>query len=145
MQEFSLETKNAAIFRLTAPYNNPYQGSFPRWLFVCSAGLLRSPTGATMAARRRINARACGSVLSYALIPISANLVAWADKIVFVCPEVKDFALNTVFVNSPEIRQAILYKEQTLDIPDMYEYMHPDLMQCFETELFEPLGYPALV
>lgn len=145
MQEFSLETRNAAIFKLTAPYNNPYQGAFPRWLFVCSAGLLRSPTGATLANQRGINARACGSALSYALIPISANLVAWADKIVFVCPEVKDFALDSVFVNSPEIRQAILHKEQTLDIPDMYEYMHPELQQIFNQELFEPLGYPALV
>ncbi len=45
MNRFEAGTKNAEIFKTTAPYNNYSQGSAPRWLFVCSAGLLRSPTG----------------------------------------------------------------------------------------------------
>ena len=73
--EFAQGTKNAAIFRTNAPYSNPYQGRAPRWLFVCSAGLLRSPTGAAMAIERGINARSCGSNFNYALIPCSANLI----------------------------------------------------------------------
>lgn len=43
------ETLTDKIFQLTTPYDNPYQGKTPRWLFVCSAGLLRSPTGAAVA------------------------------------------------------------------------------------------------
>jgi predicted protein tyrosine phosphatase len=143
MNEFQPGTMNSAIFELTAPYDNPYQGDFPRWLFVCSAGLLRSPTGAALANQRGINARACGSALTYALIPISANLVAWAHKIVFVCSEVRDQSLDSVFRNNHEIREAILSKEVVLDIPDRYRYMQSRLIKHFERELFEPLGYPG--
>ena len=56
LREFAAGTKNDAIFKTSAPYNNPYQTDRPRWLFVCSAGLLRSPTGAAMAIQRGINA-----------------------------------------------------------------------------------------
>ena len=52
MNRFETGTKNAEIFKTTAPYNNHSQGSAPRWLFVCSAGLLRSPTGAALAVRK---------------------------------------------------------------------------------------------
>jgi predicted protein tyrosine phosphatase len=141
MSTFQPGTMNSAIFELTAPYDNPYQGEYPRWLFVCSAGLLRSPTGATLANQRGINARACGSALNYALIPISANLVAWAHKIIFVCSDVRDETLDTVFYGNSEIRQAILSKEVVLDIPDKYSYMQSRLVKHFERELFEPLGY----
>ena len=134
---------NSAIFQLTAPYNNPYQGIFSRWLFVCSAGLLRSPTGAAMANKRSINARACGAALEYALIPISANLVMWADKIVFVCPEVRELAVDVVFSNRSNLQQAIMSKEVVLNIPDQYEYMNPELQLIFDKELFSPLGYPG--
>jgi len=73
MNKFEAGTKNAEIFNTTAPYNNYNQGSTPRWLFVCSAGLLRSPTGAALAVKKGINARSCGSALDYALIPISQS------------------------------------------------------------------------
>ena len=133
--EFKHGTKNAEIFKTTAPYRNPYQGSAERWLFVCSAGLLRSPTGATMAAQRGINARSCGSNFNYALIPCSANLVAWAEKIVFVNQEnLEDLEYN--FVGHPHLLNQIEQKAVVLDIPDNYEYMNPELQQHFETQLF---------
>lgn len=134
-QEFEVGTKNAAIFQTTAPYRNPYQGNAPRWLFVCSAGLLRSPTGATMAAQRGINARSCGSNFNYALVPCSANLVNWADKIVFVNPE-NLHQLESNFVGHQAILDQIERKSVVLDIPDQYEYMHPQLQEHFETQLF---------
>jgi hypothetical protein len=52
-------------------------------LFVCSAGLLRSATAANIFAKRGWNTRSCGS-MDYALIPISVNLIYWADKIYFM-------------------------------------------------------------
>lgn len=139
-QEFSKDTKNAAIFRTNAPYSNPYQGNAPRWLFVCSAGLLRSPTGAAMAIERGINARSCGSNFNYALIPCSANLINWANRIIFVNQQ-NLWQLEDNFLGHSELLKQIEHKQVVLNIPDNYEYMDPELEQLFETELFEPLGY----
>ena len=140
MQEFSQGTKNAAIFQTNAPYNNPYQSSAPRWLFVCSASLLRSPTGAALANQRGINARSCGSNFNYALIPCSANLINWADKIIFVNRE-NLWQLEDNFLGHRELLEQIEQKQVVLNIPDSYEYMDPELKQLLETELFQPQGY----
>jgi predicted protein tyrosine phosphatase len=139
LQEFSEGTKNAAIFKTTAPYSNPYQGPSDRWLFVCSAGLLRSPTGAAMAVKRGINARSCGSNPKYALIPCSANLINWADKIVFVNQE-NLLQLEDYFVDYFDLLEQIEHKQLVLNIPDNYEYMSPRLQQHFNEQLFEPYG-----
>lgn len=82
-------TKNAnlgiaQIFRVSAPYDNPSQGSARRVLFVCSVGLLRSPTAAEIGAQHfGWNTRSCGSS-DVALIPLSLNLIEWAHHIVFL-------------------------------------------------------------
>lgn len=132
---FAAGTKNAAIFQTTAPYRNPYQGNSERWLFVCSAGLLRSPTGAALAVQRGINARSCGSDSHYALIPCSANLINWADRIVFVNEE-NYFELLGNFADYPHLAEQIKYKAKVLDIPDEFEYMDPKLQEAFNTQLF---------
>jgi predicted protein tyrosine phosphatase len=135
---FTQGSKNYAIFQTTAPYNNPYQGKQPRWLFVCSAGLLRSPTGATMAAQYGINARAAGSSLEYALVPVSANLIRWADKIVFVNCENYNETLEN-FEDYNILQLEINQKAVVLDVPDNYNYMNPELQQVFKTQLFEKM------
>ena len=137
--EFSAGTKNAAIFKTNAPYANIYQGDAPRWLFVCSAGLLRSPTGATMAAAHGINARSCGSNFNYALVPCSANLINWADKIVFVNKE-NLWQLEDNFLGHKDLLEQIEQKQLVLNIPDNFEYMDPQLQQFFREELFQPYG-----
>jgi predicted protein tyrosine phosphatase len=133
---FAEGTKNDVIFRTNAPYSNPYQGDRPRWLFVCSAGLLRSPTGAALAIQRGINARSCGSNFNYALIPCSANLINWAEKIVFVNKE-NLWQLEDNFLGHKELLDQIEQKQIVLNIPDNYEYMAPELQGFFETELFK--------
>lgn len=139
LREFAAGTKNAAIFETSAPYANQYQGQAPRWLFVCSAGLLRSPTGAALATQRGINARSCGSNFNYALIPCSANLISWAEKIVFVNGE-NLWQLEDNFLGHKDLLDQIERKQIVLNIPDNFEYMDPELVQLFETELFEPYG-----
>jgi predicted protein tyrosine phosphatase len=139
MREFSAETKNAAIFTTSAPYANKYQGQVPRWLFVCSAGLLRSPTGAAMAVNRGINARSCGSNFNYALVPCSANLINWAQKIVFVNRE-NLWQLEDNFLGHKDLLDQIESKQVVLNIPDNFEYMDPQLQEFFEAELFQPQG-----
>lgn len=136
--EFAQGTKNAAIFNTNAPYSNPYQGNSPRWLFVCSAGLLRSPTGAALAIERGINARSCGSNFNYALIPCSANLINWAEKIIFVNKE-NLWQLEDNFLGHKDLLEQIERKQVVLNIPDNFEYMDKELQQFFEAELFVPM------
>lgn len=132
LKENTLGTKNAEIFKLTAPYNNPYQGDYPRVLFVCSAGLLRSATGATVGSTLGLNTRNCGSEY-YALIPISANLIAWAQKIYFVNPY-NYMTTVTKFCDDIALCEMIEDKSTVLDIEDRFDYMHPELVKIF-TEL----------
>lgn len=139
LREFAAGTKNAAIFETTAPYANKYQGPNDRWLFVCSAGLLRSPTGAALAIAHGINARSCGSNFNYALIPCSANLINWADKIVFVNAE-NLWQLEDNFLGHSDLLNQIERKKIVLNIPDNFEYMDPQLVKMYEQELFEPYG-----
>lgn len=134
-QPFREGTKNAHIFSTTAPYDNEFQGSDPRWLFVCSAGLLRSPTGARLATLRGINARSCGSAVAWALIPISANLIQWAQKIVFVCSDNYNDSLD-LFRNEANLHYQLVTKSVVLNISDEYEYMEPSLVEQFNLQLF---------
>ena len=134
MNRFQLGTKNEAIFKTTAPYSNHYQGSDPRWLFVCSAGLLRSPTGAALAIRKGLNARSCGSEVDLALIPISANLIMWAEKIVFVTENNYHQCLE-LFADHQMLHNLLTVRSLVLDIPDMYEYNDHELVIEFEKQI----------
>lgn len=128
---FAPGTMNGTIFQTNAPYNNPYQGSKHRMLWVCSAGLLRSPTGAFVAAQRGYNTRACGSNQAYALINLSGNLIDWADTIVFVNKENQHQALETFEGTGYDIGA----KAVILDIPDRYEAFDPCLQKLLNEGL----------
>ena len=124
--------KTEQIFRLTAPYNNPYQGKGPFLLFVCSAGILRSPTAAAMAVKLGYNARSCGAY-QYALIRLSVNLIEWADKIIFIGKENYNRAMldfEAVEYDSDIKDKAIIW-----DIPDEYDYMHPELVNAIQQKI----------
>jgi len=121
------------IFELTAPYNNPYQGTDKKLLFVCSAGLLRSATAANLYAKKGYNTRNCGSH-EYALIPLSVNLIAWADTIYFVNKENEVVASQT-FKDSTYWGQVMLAKSKVLDIPDNFSYNDPTLIQHLEEQI----------
>lgn len=123
------KTKTELIFESKSPYSNPYQGNDERVLFVCSAGILRSATAARIYAQK-YNTRAAGSK-HYALIPVTEELVLWADRIVFVNPEnqwdvAKRFDLDDIASNGTAI--------QVLNIPDDYEHMHPELIKHFKEQ-----------
>ncbi len=128
------DTLTNKIFMLTAPYDNPYQGDRRRILFVCSAGLLRSPTGAHVGSVRGYNTRAAGSNQSYALIPLSVNLIEWAQTIVFVNLENLNQALETF--DAVGYSDDLERKAVVLDIPDRYETFHPELVRLFN-EFFD--------
>lgn len=119
------DTLTDLIFKSTAPFDNPYQGRDKKVLFICSAGILRSATAARIYADK-YNTRCAGSA-EYALIPVSANLIVWADEIVFVNKENYD----QVKINFPAIDEKNII---LLDIPDQYEHMNPDLIRVFKEQ-----------
>lgn len=136
MKQLDQETMTAKIFALSAPYDNPYQSSRKRWLFVCSAGLLRSPTGAAVATDLGVNARSCGSS-SYALIPLSVNLIMWAEKIFFVNKE--NYMEAMCNFEAVGYDTNIEEKSVVLDIPDIYHAFDPILVATFQEVLKEHL------
>jgi predicted protein tyrosine phosphatase len=125
--------KTEQIFNLSAPFDNPYQSPRTKILFVCSAGLLRSPTGAAVGIQRGYNTRSCGT-LQCALIPLSVNLIEWAEFIVFVNKEnYTDAIRNFEAVGYDE---DINKKKIILSIPDSYNAFDPTLVRLFN-EFFD--------
>jgi predicted protein tyrosine phosphatase len=122
---------------LTCPVDNQFQGEQTRLLFVCSAGLLRSPTGAAVAVKQGFNARSCGSCNHMALIPITVNLVHWAKYIVFMNQGNFDEALHQFF-GDYETCELIRLRARVMDIEDDYDYMDRALVQKFLRELNSP-------
>lgn len=124
--------KSAKIFELNSPYSNRYQGKAPRVLFVCSVGMLRSATAAALAIQRGWNARAVGSS-DVALIPLSVNLIKWADKIVFV--NAKNYLEAKKTFEIVGYDEDINLKKIIWDIPDNYDYMDHWLCKLIDIEL----------
>lgn len=114
---------------------NPYQGNFPKVLFVCSAGILRSPTAAHWAAANcGWNTRSAGCIYGdEAGIPVSQGLIEWADKI-YVMEQVH----AEILVSDFNVRAD---KIDILNIPDQYEYRQPELIEIlfdkFKAEVHE--------
>jgi len=121
-----MKTLTEKIMATKSPWNNPYQGPDKKVLFVCSAGILRSATGARMYAHK-YNTRAAGSE-DYALIPVSNDLIVWADEIVFVNKE------NFDTVNRKFDLSDVMNKVVVLDIPDQFPHMDPELQKAFKAQ-----------
>lgn len=119
-------TKTEQIFELSCPFATPFQGKQHRMLFVCSAGLLRSPTAAAEAIKLGYNSRSCGSA-EYALIPLSVNLIEWAETIYFLNDYNYAEALDT-FRALPEYSNMLQKKAVIWDILDNYDYGDPSLI-----------------
>ena len=128
-----MKTKTEEIFELTAPFDNPYQGSDKRLLFVCSAGLLRSATAANLFAKKGANTRSCGSS-EYALIPISLNLIAWAEKIYFV-KNSNYLEAKYIFKDYKDVLEVLEKKSIVLNIDDCYNYNNKELIKQLEEQV----------
>ena len=105
-----------------ANVSNRFQTKTHRVLCVCSAGLLRSPTAANVLHQEYgFNTRAAGITTEYALIPVDAVLIEWAEEIVWVEQAVYDKGWQ-------EYKDLLKHKTNVvLAIPDMYEWNHPEL------------------
>lgn len=134
-QEPLLGSLTEQIFRLSAPYNNQFQGIATRLLFVCSVGLLRSPTAADQATLLGYNTRSCGSDSRYALIPLSVNLIAWADKIIFINQE--NYREAVVNFEDSEWLATMKHKAVIWNIEDDYERNDHWLIKVIQDKLNE--------
>ena len=127
-------TKTEEIFSTNGcPFDNHSQGADLRVVFVCSAGMLRSPTAARIAGKYGINARAAGSHLHYALIPLTANLIKWAHRIVFMNSSNEDEVLRKI--NDEKLLTDLKEKSIVWNIEDYYDYMDESLVWKIEREL----------
>lgn len=132
IQPVKLPGKTEMIFNARSPYANSYQGDDKRVLFVCSAGILRSATAARIYAHK-YNTRAAGSRY-YALIPVTEELLLWAQEIVFVNPE------NHLDVKNKFDLSEFDCKIVVLNIEDEFDHMNPDLIKQFNLQ-YEESGY----
>ncbi len=115
-------------------HSNRFQGDYKRVLCVCSAGILRSATAAHILCQDpyNFNTRNVGTA-SYALIPLTEDLIQWADEIVCMEPE------HEVYVRNKMIEWLFSKPIITLHIEDIYEYRHPELVHLIQTKYNEYL------
>ena len=107
--------------------SNRFQGDYKRVLTVCSAGILRSATAAHILCQKpfNFNTRNVGTA-PYALIPLTDDLIMWADEVVCMENEHKVRVLN-------QMMEMDLYKPiVVLDIEDNYEYRNPTLVKLIK-------------
>lgn len=108
---------------------NPYQGNTKKVLCVCSAGLLRSPTAAVVLSQApyNFNTRAAGIVPSFALVPVDAVLLTWADEVVCMTGEQKSELQEKLEKQGRSEVRVIC-----LDIEDNFAYRDPELMRMIQ-------------
>jgi predicted protein tyrosine phosphatase len=107
---------------MSAP-DNPRQ---LKVLFVCSQNRLRSPTAdKVFSADPRLEVRSAG-VDRDAIVPITRELLEWAD-VIFVMEKRHRNAIHRSFKDIYQRKRIIC-----LYIPDVYDYMDPELVQLLE-------------
>ena len=109
-------------------YSNSFQGDYKKVLAVCSANMLRSPTIAHVlsADPYNFNTRSAGTH-SFALIPVTQDLLQWADEI--VCAETEHAISVRNMLMEFDLDKPIV----NLGIPDNYEYRDPKLIELIHS------------
>lgn len=96
-------------------------------LFVCSQNRLRSPTAEQVFSLRDDVETASAGLNHDAEVPLSAELVEWAD-IIFVMEKTHRNKLRSKFKRHLHGHQRVI----CLDIPDDYDYMDPALVDLLK-------------
>ena len=101
----------------------------PRVLFVCTQNRLRSPTAEQVFSDRPGFEVASAGVAPGAEVPVSPELLQWAD-VIFVMEPAHRKKLSTQFRPHLKGKRIIC-----LNIPDQFEYMDPDLVRLLEIKV----------
>jgi len=95
-------------------------------LFVCSANIDRSPTAERIySGRNDLEVKSAG-VSSYAMTPISLELIQWAD--IILCMEKKH--KHKIKKKFPDIAANKII--DSLDVPDIYGFMNINLVNMIK-------------
>lgn len=115
-------------------HSNSFQGDYKRVLTVCSANMLRSPTMAVVLSMPPYdyNTRSAGTH-SFALIPVTEDLLMWADEI--VCADTEHALIIRDKLMEYQLDKPIV----NLRIPDNYEYRNPELIMMIRRRYDEIL------
>lgn len=98
------------------------------YLFVCTAGRLRSATAKTIFKNTPgFVIKSAGTDKWIARQPLNAKLMAWADK-VFVMQQSHAGFIGKHYKDC-------LHKVICLDIPDIYDYMDKDLIDLLKLKM----------
>ena len=113
-------------------YSNSFQGDYKKVLTVCSANMLRSPTIAHVLSAEPYyyNTRSAGTA-SFALIPVTEELLLWADEV--VCADTE----HAMWVRSKMMEYQLDKPIINLRIPDNYEYRNPQLIEMIKNRYNE--------
>ncbi len=108
-------------------YSNMYQGDYKRVLTVCSANMLRSPTIAHVLSAEpyNFNTRSAG-IAGFALIPVTEDLLYWADEI--VCADTE----HAIYIRDKLMHYNFDKPIINLEIEDIYEYRNPKLIELIK-------------
>jgi predicted protein tyrosine phosphatase len=108
-------------------HSNSYQGDYKRVLTVCSANMLRSPTMAHVLSAEpyNYNTRSAGTS-DFALIPVTNDLLMWADEI--VCADSEHTTVINRMLQKLDIDKPLI----NLRIPDVYEYRNEGLIDLIK-------------
>ena len=108
-------------------HSNSYQGDYKRVLTVCSANMLRSPTMAHVLSAEpyNFNTRSAGTS-DFALIPVTDDLLMWADEI--VCADSEHTSIINKMLQKLDVDKPLL----NLRIPDNYEYRNEGLIDLIK-------------
>lgn len=98
-------------------------------LFVCSQNRLRSPTAEVLFSKNKDIEVASAGTNHDAEIPVSAELIEWAD-LIFVMERSHRGKLQKRFRASLRSKHVIC-----LNIPDDFEFMDPELIRLLEERL----------
>ena len=108
-----------------------------RVLFICEGNIHRSRTAERLyASTPGIKVRSAG-LASSSRVQVTEELLAWANDI-FVMESRLIHLLQSRFVTSRAVRWAI-----SLDIPDDYQFMQPELVAILTERLRLYLGHPV--
>ena len=99
-------------------------------LFICSQNRLRSPTAEQVFSLHQHLETASAGTNHDAEIPLSAELVEWAD-LIFVMEKAHLNKLRSKFKRHLRGHQRVV----CLDIPDDYDYMDPALVKLLQAKV----------